>query len=387
VKITFISNLFPDNYELYRGQDNANLLHAFSPDIHFRVISPRPRLNFYLKRKVACRDVDASLSPLYLQYLYVPKFGSFFNHYLYYYSLKQAFVRNIMVYRPDMILVSWTYPDAVAVIQLAKEYGLPVVVITQGSDVHIYLNMPYRSRVIVNSLFNANAVITRSRKLAAIIKSKSSCIKYVTPIYNGVDQCVFRFREKRELLGNLSLQCSDKHLLYVGNFYKVKNPQLIIRALREVKNRCPDLSIKLLMIGEGYLQGKIENLTKDLSLTNNVTFLGRKTSHEIASYMQASDLLCIPSFNEGLPNVLLEALSCGLPVVSTDVGGISEVLCDTRYGSLVETFDPVDYANRIIQRLNLTVDRGAIIDYANRFSWENTVQSYTKIFKNAISGK
>ena len=387
MRITFISNLFPDSDELYRGQDNANLLHAFPPEYDFRVLSPRPNLRIFNNEVRSCREIDQRYSPVYLDYFYVPKFGTLFNHIFYNLSLRNYFFKHASEFLPDVIIVSWAYPDAVSVIMYANECGVPVVVITQGSDVHIYMTMPLRSLIIAKAMLSANAIITRSAKLAQILSDTSSALQSVKPIYNGVHQHIFTHCNKLEALKKAGLQASEKHLLYVGNFYQVKNPELLLKALEIVKNSFPKIGLQLHLIGEGYLKDKLHHLASELNLVENVHFHGRKTSVEIATYMQACDLLCIPSFNEGLPNVLLEALSCGLPVVSTDVGGISEVLHDERFGTLVSTFDPSDYANAINHRLNLTEDRMQIIDYSKRFSWENTVQSYINVLDDVVEGR
>ncbi|MGD8415298.1 MAG: glycosyltransferase, partial [Candidatus Latescibacterota bacterium] len=108
----------------------------------------------------------------------------------------------------------------------------------------------------------------------------------------------------------------------------------------------------------------------DVSLQNNVRFEGEKGPHEIALWMNACDLLCLPSLNEGVPNVVLEALSCGLPVVATNVGGIPEVVSSEVAGLLVEPRQPVQLYEAIAYALEHNYVAAAITGFAERYSWE-----------------
>lgn len=386
MKILFISNLFPDEKSLTRGQDNANLLHHLSADHEIRVIATRPtRDPRKSSLEVKSRVRDLKFKPTFLSNFYIPKVGSLINHKLYVEVLRNAFRHLVECFHPDVVLCSWSYPDSAAVIHLCNDYQLPVVSIVQGSDAHIYMYMPLRALVVRESLSKADYVITRSIQLGNILSEKGVSPSVIQPVYNGVDKSVFFLASKTQARNRLQLELDTKYLLYVGNFYTVKNPQLLIDSFSIVLQAVNKMNVHLLLIGEGYLKEKLVRMIEESRISEHVTFLGRKSSGEVANYMQSSDLLCIPSFNEGLPNVLLESLSCGLPVVSTDVGGISEVLFDSRCGTLVNSFDTKAYSEAILSRLSQEADTDFIAGFSEQFSWPQTIDRYNEILSLALS--
>ena len=384
MKILFHSNLFPDREQTYRGQDNANLLHRLSEFAEIRVIAPRPALPFAFPQVFAPRDIDIPFDPTFPTYRYIPKWGSAFNHRLLRSAVRKDFIQIVESFKPDVLLASWSYPDTCGVVPLAKEYGLPVVAITQGSDVHIHLRMLFRRRLIPQALSVCEAVITRSNQLGHLLANAGVPKNKLHTVYNGVDPSIFHLGSPSDAKDALGLVDDIFYLLYVGNFYPVKNPFLLLRALAAVRQQFPDRDVQLLMIGEGALQGRVESTIQELNLAGIVQLLGRKNSSEVAEYMRAADLLCIPSDNEGLPNVLLEAFACGLPVVSTDVGGIHEVLREEYLGCLVESRDILGLSTAIGKRISIDPDREDIANFASQFSWEQTVQKYQSILDVAL---
>ncbi len=385
MKILFHSNLFPDHEQQYRGQDNANLLHCLRERAEIRVISPRPVLPFVPLKKIVRREIDSPFSPVFPQYRYIPKVGSAFNHHLLRASVKPSFTNILQEFQPDVVLASWAYPDTCAVVPLAAVNGLPVVAITQGSDVHIHLRMPLRRRLIPKAFSHCAFVIARSNRLASLLEDAGVNRGKLRTIYNGVSSKTFYPGESVSARASLGLGGQVSTLLYVGNFYPVKNPLLLLRALNIVHRMAPDRAIQLVMIGEGPMQGKVEAAIRELGLRDLVRLVGRKTSDEVAQHMRAADLLCIPSDNEGLPNVLLEAFSCGLRVVSTDVGGIHEVLRHEFLGQLVPARDEAAMAEAIQRCLMVSPDKDRIVESSLPFTWKRTVETYWDVLESALA--
>jgi len=386
MKILFISNLFPDFDNPTRGQDNANLLHYLANDHEIKVLATRPTRNpLQLSSHLESRHKDSRFKPVYCNNFYIPKIGSFINHQIYYHRIRLVFLDIVTQFNPDVVLCSWSYPDSSAVVTLSNEVNLPVVSIVQGSDAHIYMYMPIRALTIQESLSHADYLIPRSYKLGSILSDKGISPSIIHPIYNGVDKSMFHTSYKSSVQVELGLDTKKRYLLYVGNFYIVKNPQLLVKSFNECVSSSQVQDLHLLLVGEGNLKEELDQLVLEMGISKNITFLGRKTSSDVAKYMQASDLLCIPSFNEGLPNVLLEALSCGLPVVSTNVGGISEVLFNSRCGTLVNSFDTKAYSEAILSRLSQKADTDFIAGFSEQFSWPQTIDRYNEILSLALS--
>jgi glycosyltransferase involved in cell wall biosynthesis len=108
---------------------------------------------------------------------------------------------------------------------------------------------------------------------------------------------------------------------------------------------------------------------------------GRKSPTEVARHMQAADLLCMSSHNEGLPNVILEALACGLRVVSTNVGGINEVVNAGALGGFVNEPTPNNFAAAITDVLSHPAEQDKILAHASQFSWDKAASAYMELLQ------
>ena len=379
MKILFVSNLFPDSTDPVRGRINATLLRQLSKKAEVRVVGLRPSLPFVGKdfdRLQPCPE-DEILKPVYRTVIYVPKIGSRVNHRL---LAKRAAVTLHRVQKDfdyDVILCSWLYPDVCGVARLLKNLHVPMVGISQGTDAHQYLNNKFRRKLIVRTLNRVGGAITRSKDLATRLARAGVKEEKLHPIYNGVDTEIFRNADQATARRELKLPEDRKIILYVGNFLSIKNPLLLVRAHAELVKQNPDSPPLLVMIGAGELRGEIENA----ATPSHFNLVGQKNSAEVAKYMQAADLLCIPSDNEGVPNVAFEAMACGLPIVATRVGGIPEVVAEDFLGALVEGRAQTDLMNAIDDHLQFPRDRARIADHARQFSWDRTTDAYLNVLQ------
>jgi glycosyltransferase involved in cell wall biosynthesis len=132
------------------------------------------------------------------------------------------------------------------------------------------------------------------------------------------------------------------------------------------------------------LEKTCRELAASLRLESRVIFAGRKTPREIATLMNAADLLALPSQNEGVPNVILEAFASGLPVVAYRVGGIPEVLDAGYLGRLVPQGDLPALAAALDQQLAMTPDTAAIRRQGERFSWDAAASIYRDLLLAAM---
>ncbi|MEI8108358.1 MAG: glycosyltransferase [Verrucomicrobiota bacterium] len=381
MRLLFISNLFPDTKEPYRGLDNATILHSLADRWDTRVIALRPTLPFR-SSLASPRPEDRLFKPHFLPVPYLPKIGSRWNHRLIARSLRQPLLDLRKSFPFDVVLSSWIYPDSCAVAHLAKELDFPLVSIAQGSDVHQYLSHPVRRKIIAQSLPQASAIITRSAELARLLATTGLPKENLHPIYNGVDRQCFQPKDRAIARQALNLQADKQIILFVGNFYPIKNPLLLIEAHSQVCNDNTLSHTKLIMIGDGPLIDHARALGDQLHFGANVVLAGRKSAAEVALYMQAADVLCLPSVNEGVPNVILEAFACGLPVVASRVGGIEEVHPGDSCGRLVEPrLAPVAAALRSLLRDPLP--SRPIIAQSQPFTWSHAADQYHALLEAA----
>lgn len=381
-KLLFVSNLFPDKAEPFRGLDNATLLHHLSDDYEIRVLSPRPDLSIVPWGRVS-RDVDHHFFPAYIRTRYLPKIGSRVNHRLMARALRPALEKLRHTFAFDIVLCSWVYPDGCAVAELAREMHFPFAVIAQGSDVHQYLQMPVRREIIVASMRGAGALITRSAELARMLAEAGVDGGKVHPVYNGVDFSVFHAADRTQARRELGLPPDARIVLFVGNFFEIKNPMLLVEAVAELHRDRAMEKVMFVAIGGGPLEKKVRKLAVKLGLGSNARFAGRMPASQVARHMQASDVLCLPSRHEGVPNVILEAFACGLPVVASRVGGIPEVLRHDFLGGMVESGNLESLVAELKKQLETPPETDLIAAYARTFSWTATAAEYEAILERA----
>jgi teichuronic acid biosynthesis glycosyltransferase TuaC len=387
-RLLFVSNLFPDTREPYRGLDNVTLLHHLKERWDIRVISPRPLLKAWRGASAGLlpRSQDEVFQPRYVAVPYVPRIGDLWNPRLMHRALVQALSEVEREGEWELLLSSWLYPDGWAATKVASQMGTPAVMIAQGSDVHKYLRVPRRRQAILEAVAMSRAVITRSRSLATLLGEAGAATGKLHPVHNGVDVSVFHGGPLDEERQKLGLPEDRTVIFYVGNLLPVKNPGLLLRAFAKLKASWQGPPLQLTLAGRGPMRGELESLARELGLHEEVHFLGPQDAGQIASWMRASDVLCMSSHNEGLPNVVLEAMASGLPVVATDVGGIHEIVDAPWKGLLVPPGNEEGLAQGLQRVLEGRLDRQKIAAYGAGLSWTATADACDRILRAAQAG-
>ena len=382
-RLLFISNLFPDTREPYRGLDNATILHGLTDRWDVATLAVRPVLPF-ARRGWQPREIDRILSPRFVACRYVPKIGHAVNHKLMAAALRPALAELRGAF--SVALSSWIYPDCCAVSLLARELGFPFVAIAQGSDVHQYLAIPKRCAIIRSHLPSAQTIITRSVDLARRLDEEAGLpTERIVPIYNGIDLERFQPGDKEEVRKELSLPQGGRIVLFVGNFVAIKNPLLLIDAFLRLREERDFEDITLVMVGGGPLEGTIAFRADRPQTEGRILLAGRQMAPTVAKFMQAADVLCLPSDLEGLPNVVLEAFASGLRVVASRVGGIPEVHNADSLGRLVppRDLDALTDALRVV--LAAQPDRDRIRRHAEKFTWQRAADAYHGVLSRAAA--
>jgi glycosyltransferase involved in cell wall biosynthesis len=383
MKLLFVSNLVPDQREPWRGLDNVTLLHALrqqEPALEIGVLAFRPALGLPGPMPLLRpRSGDEVLSPSYHKAAYLPKFGGW-NQRLFAISLARAKKAALGSFRPEVILAPWLFPDACAAAACFPQ--VPLIAVAQGSDVHQYLNLPMRRRAILELCGRARGIVTRSQDLQRRLTTAGADVSRVHAIYNGVHPDIFHPAPRLTARQQLQLPISAKGqlVLFVGNFLPVKGIDLLLEAFALVHQRRGDLTLAL--IGSGPLEPSLKQRAAELGISDRLLFVGRQPPQVVARWMQAANTVCLSSHNEGVPNVLLEAVSCGRPIVSTDVGGIAEIiepLMSRRF--LVPSRDPCAYAAVLTGALDHPPDEQELHQKALHYSWENCAQEYLTLMR------
>jgi glycosyltransferase involved in cell wall biosynthesis len=231
--------------------------------------------------------------------------------------------------RAKRVLASWAFPDALACAWLKPLAGYQLYIQCLGSDINVHQHHPRRRAMLAAAFARANAVITVSKDLAQKAQQISPSADVIT-IYNGVNFERFALQKQPP---------ADKSLIFIGNLIKTKGVFELLRAIQLLN----DPAIRLHMVGGGPEAQALQQQAAQFGIADQVQFYGRLPHQQVSELLQHSQLLVLPSYSEGVPNVIMEALACGIPVVATSVGGIPEVV-SKHSGVLLADYQPATIA-------------------------------------------
>ena len=337
MRLLFVSNLFPNAAEPVRGIFNAQQVAALSKLCEVTVIAPTSQ--------IMLDETRAGVRVIHPRFFHVPVLSRPFNGWLFARAVEPVIRRE----RFDMVLASWAYPDAYGVMLVAEKLKFPFATTVLGSDVNSFFENPTRKQQILRALRASRAVFAKSKALQSRLATEG--IESVID-YNGIDHEKFRPRDRTEACRQLGLDPERRRILYVGNLLPVKGPAVLAHAAEQLQD------IDVIFVGSGP-----EKITAGQCV-------GARPHEEIPSWMNASDVLCLPSLNEGLPNVALEAMACGLPVVASRVGGVPEIVQEGVNGFLVPPSDPNALAEALRRALATKWNHEAVRASVSQFDWD-----------------
>ncbi|HEX7325582.1 MAG TPA: glycosyltransferase [Rhodanobacteraceae bacterium] len=279
----------------------------------------QPRFGSYAKFAAAPRDEERfGIHIEHPRYPVVPKVGMNLAPSLLYYALLPVLRRRAAAGDFDLVDAHYLYPDGVAAVRLGVAVRKPVVLSARGSDVTLIPGYAAPRRWIFAAARGAAAVITVSQDLNDRLVGLGVAPTKLTTVRNGVDLERFCPLPRDSMRAELGLVGTT--WLTVGHLVEQKGVHLAIAALAQV----PDAT--LLIAGDGVERTRLHQLTVRLGLAGRVRFLGAVAHDDLCRYYNAADALFHPSEREGMPNVVLEALACGTPVVAAPFDGAAEVI-------------------------------------------------------------
>ncbi|MCA9548552.1 MAG: glycosyltransferase [Myxococcales bacterium] len=285
--------------------------------------------------------------------------------------------RRLRGARYDVVLGAYAYPDGVAAVLLAKAMGLPVVVKCHGSDLNRVPEQLAARLQMQAILPKADRLVVVSAKLGERARELGVSADRIDLVYNGIDRERFRVRDAREARRALGLPEEGRLVLYVGTLAEHKGAGDLLDAAAILAKLRPE--VRVVFVGDGPLARRVAEGPP------NVLAAGRRSHEEVARYMNACDLLCLPSWDEGLPNVVREAHASGRPVVATGVGGIPEAVHRPELGQLVPPKDPA----RLVEALLLQLDSAplapeALAALADVPTWEQSAAELEASLRRAL---
>jgi glycosyltransferase involved in cell wall biosynthesis len=281
----------------------------------------------------------------------------------------------------DVVLGSWAYPDGFAAIIAARLLGVPAVVKLHGSDINLVAKLPGPRRLLAWALPRAARVIAVSKPLADEVVALGVDRDRVAIVMNGVDADLFKPRDRAAARAELALPAGPL-AVYVGNLKPEKGILDLCAAWATVVRHVPDATLAI--VGGGPLRGEVE--AQVAALGERVRVIGPQPLERVPTWMAACDLLVLPSHTEGTPNVVLEALASGRRVVATSVGGVPDLITDSKLGALVPSKNPDALADALVRALREPYDAAEVARLGARGGWAASAAALYEVLQAAAAG-
>jgi teichuronic acid biosynthesis glycosyltransferase TuaC len=277
----------------------------------------------------------------------------------------------------DLIDAHYFYPDGVAATLLGAALEKPVVITARGSDVNLIARHRRPGRQIRRAANRAAAVVAVSRALKDKLIALGAEAEKITVLRNGVDLDRFEPRDRGEIRARLAL--TGPVWLAVGNLVESKGVHLTLAALANVADAM------LLVVGQGPEEARLHQLADRLGVAERVRFLGTLAHEDLCDYYNAADAMVLASSREGMPNVVLESLACGTPVVAAPFDGVTELLDVPEAGEIAgeRSSDAIAAAWRRLR--DRAPQRADTRRHAASLDWAQTVSAQCALYEKVLS--
>lgn len=380
MRILVVTSQFPVAGEPNRGRPVLQTVQALSKIAQVCVVSPVARYPAWAQpRSYLYQSADAATTvpgcdARYVTYPALPVVSRPFNGLL----CGRAIEQPLREFTPDVVLSYWLYPDAFGAMRAASRAGIPLVAGARGSDLRV---RDFLSRHLTKPVVrSARRLLVVSHDLARVAEQDYGAdAARIRTIPNGCNAATFHPRDRQTMRQALGLPQDSRLVAYVGRLVPEKGLKELFDAFTQLSR--DDARLSLVLVGDGPMRAALEQRAAALP-PGRVSMPGALDADDVARWMAAADVVTLPSYSEGHPNVLVEALACGRPVVATPVGGIPEVV-DADAGLLVAVRDGDALAQGLRQTLAASWDEAAL---ATRFSrgWDQVAAETLRACEEAL---
>ncbi len=311
-----------------------------------------------------------------------------FHYQPYELALSSKLVNMAKLHEIELVHVHYAIPHAYAgymAKQMLAEEGIyiPMVTTLHGTDITLVGNHPFYKPAVTFSINNSDAVTSVSQSLKDDTLRLFDIKKEIHVVPNFIDTKKYDnpYSEcQRELIATED----EKIITHISNIRKVKRVDDVIEIFDRIQQKMP---AKLVIVGDGPEKKSLEKLCKKKGLTEKVLFVGN--SHEVDKILCFSDLFILPSEHESFGLVALEAMACGVPVISSNAGGLSEVNIHGESGYLSDVGDVDEMSENAIKiledpEMHLKFKRKAKL-ISKKFETKAIVPMYEEIYENALN--
>lgn len=378
MKILTLTTLYPNDLQPRHGIFVKNRLQAMDAldDFNRTVIAPLPH-NPHLRKftnkykfyeDIAAHEVIDGINIYHPRYYTIPG-GYFVDNAA---SMAKAAEEAILNENIDFDLVDgqYLYPDGIAAYKVANDHNKPLVLTARGSDVNYWMEDKKARTQILEAIEYSSKVICVSDDL------KQSLIHYGVPehklivIANGIDPIIFNADVSANPL-------REKYYLSVGNLTGLKGHHITLNAFSELPKK------RLIIVGDGEQRRALKSQAKELGIQGRVQFIKYLDQKKLGEFYAGATATILMSSMEGMPNVVLESLACGTPVIASDVGGVSEILNEDN-GILMDSRDEYSLIDAIDKIVELKKSRSEIADTVKDYRWSKVATLQHEVYKTAI---
>ena len=382
-RVLIVTSLFPNNLSPGHAPFNRRQFVALAKMADVEVVGVVPRrLGDSMVQGLLKEETIESLRVVHPRYLSVRGLPSL-NAASMVAALLPGLARRVRERGCDVLLGSYAYPEGCATVLLGRILKVPVVVKCHGSD----LDRVTRHHLIRHQLQcllpRARAVVAVSGHLAARARDLGVPSERVHVVYNGIDRQRFCPMSQSEARRRLHLPPDRDVVLFMGHLEEHKGVHDLLQAAPILWSRRPKATI--VFVGAGPSRPALQAAANDTG-GPTIRLVDPVPHDEVPFWMAAADVVCLPSWNEGMPNVIREAHACGRPVVAARVGGIPEAVHTADLGILVPARDPLALAEALARQLDRPrLDPDALSRLASVPTWEESAQHLFDILRR-VSG-
>ena len=389
-----VSSLFPSEAAPFAGLFIRERMFRVAQHMPIIVVSPRPwspidwaiRLFRPAFRPTgAKRERMGGIDVYRPRYLSFPGIGKRFDG-----SQMAAAIRRLLIrlrgkIRPALIDAHFLYPDGYAASIVAQELNLPLTVTIRGSKDQRLIGTT-REFGLRKALARADAVIAVSTLLRDTVAIPMGAEpEKIEVIGNGVDLGQFYPEDKAVARKRLGIPVESKVMLTVGTLIGLKGFHRVVELMPGLRRDWPNLHYLIVggSVGHDGIEATLRSMVTQYRLEDCVHLCGPQRPAELRWYYSAADVFVLATEYEGWANVLLEAMACGTPVVTTRVGGNAQVVSDEALGLLCEYWDDKEFAAAIDAALQRQWHQAALLEYAHANAWEAKIPEVVKTLSAA----
>lgn len=384
MRVAVITRYFPTSFHPWAGHSAYQTLKflvthcevkVFYPESQYPgVLTPRSRTHTALDQSYEPGGVPVE----YIPYSAVPVISRPLNGW----TAARRLLPKVRAFKPDVILNYVVYPDGFAAVRIGAALKVPVVLTSIGTDLNVIPD-PLCGVLTRRALRESDFLVTVSGALRQTALGMGASAERSRAILNGCDTSVFYPQDRRGARRQLQIEEEGEAVVYVGRLDLAKGLRELIDALVQVRAQRPQM--RCYLVGDGADGPGLVEQVAQYGVQDWIRFVDPCSTEKVALWMAAADLVTLPSYREGCPNVVLEALAAGRPLVASDVGGIPELMDDS-CGKMVPAKDARALAKALCEVLERKWDAAEISAKHSR-SWSDVSDDVEQVLKQVLAAR